>query len=174
MRDAPQTVSAPADERPDYTVEQLSVTTMAQDGRPARRLVARELRHYPAAEINLLEEPRLTLFEEAAPPWVIRSETGRVSEDGNEVFLHGPVFADRPAGDGTRAVHVKTRELFIRADEHYARTEQPLHLTSGVDWLSSAAGGELWFDEPLRLKLFGRARMKIYQPKPGQTRPRSR
>jgi lipopolysaccharide export system protein LptC len=174
VQDAPQTASVPADERPDYTVERLSMTTMAQDGKPAKRLVARELRHYPAAEINLLEEPRLTLFKEAAPPWLIRSETGRISEDGDEVFLHGPVFADRRAGDGTRAVHVKTYELFIRADEQYARTQQPLHLTSGADWLSSTTGGELWFEEPLRLKLFGRARMQIDAPQPGQTRPQRR
>jgi LPS export ABC transporter protein LptC len=129
------------------------------------------LRHYPSGEINELDEPKLTLFRDGEPPWFIRSTTGRISDDGNRIFLHGPVLVDRQAGDETRAVHIKTHELFILADEEYARTEQPLHLTSGVDWMSSATGGELWFGEPLRLKLSGRARFQFDRPRQGQTPP---
>jgi lipopolysaccharide export system protein LptC len=158
-----------ADRRPDYTVERLTVTTMEERGRPDRRLVARELRHYPIDSSNELDEPLLTLFKEGEPPWRIRSESGRISDEGDELLLQGTVFIDREAGAGTRPVHIKTSYLLVRPEEDYARTERALHLTSGADWLSSAAGAELWFGDPLRIKLFGRARLQMDQPQQPQS-----
>jgi lipopolysaccharide export system protein LptC len=150
-----------AGNQPDYTVNQLTVTTMGEAGHPSRRLVARELRHYPQDAGNELDEPRLTLYKDDEPPWHVRSNLGHVSEDGAEVLLKGPVFADRAAAGETPSIHIKTWELFIQTREQYGRTEHPVHVTSGADWLSSASGAELWFGDKLHLKLFGRARLQF-------------
>jgi lipopolysaccharide export system protein LptC len=153
-----------AERRPDYTIDLLSVTTMGLTGRPDRRLIARELRHYPDNGVNELEEPRLTVFKEGEPPWLIRSDQGHMSDDGEELLLKGPVFMDREAGEQIRPMHIKTWELTVRPKEDYARTERPVHVTSGVDWLSSASGAEIWFGEAMRLKLYGRARVQFDVP----------
>ena len=153
-----------AEREPDYTVDRFSVTVMGETGRPIRRLLARELRHYPDDGSNELEEPRLTVFKEGEPPWLVRSNRGHTTEDGDEILLLGPVFIDRAAGKGTRPAHIKTYDLFIQADEEYARTQRPVHITSGPDWASSATGGEVWFGDNLHTKLFGRARHQIDLP----------
>jgi lipopolysaccharide export system protein LptC len=157
----PGTTETRDDHRPDYTAEQIAITAMGVTGRPDRRLVARKARHYEQAGETELDDPKLTLFREDEPPWLVRSERGRISEDGKEIFLQGPVFIDRSAGGEDRAVHIKTSELLVKPDVDYAYTERPVHATSGGEWLSSTAGAELWFGDQLHLKLFGRARLQI-------------
>lgn len=160
-QEIPRNVGQTAEREPDYTVDRFTVTVMGETGRPVRRLVARESRHYPDDGGNELEEPKLTLFKEDEQPWFIVSDQGHTTEDGDEILLLGPVFIDRAAGEGTRPVHIKTYDLFIRADDEYARTERPVHITSGADWASSVTGGEFWFGDNLRARLFGRARQQI-------------
>jgi len=161
QQETPDHVGQTAEREPDYTVDRFTVTVMGETGRPVRQLTARELRHYPDDGGNELEEPRLTVFKEAEPPWRIRSKRGHATEDGDEILLLGPVFIDRAAGEEMRPMHIKTYDLFIRADDEYARTERPVHITSGADWTSSATGGEVWFGDKVRVKLFGRARQQI-------------
>jgi len=150
--------------QPDYTVESLTITTMGESGRPSRRLLAHELRHYPNGGGNELDQPRLTIFRDGEAPWTVRSNAGHINDDGEELLLTGPVFIDREAGENTREMHLKTWDLFIRAPDEYARTDRRMHLTSGADWMSSVSGGELWFGEQLRLNLFGRARLQFDFP----------
>jgi lipopolysaccharide export system protein LptC len=147
--------------RPDYTVDELTASMMDESGRLHRRLTASEARHYPDNSGSELDDPRLLLFEESAPPWVIRSARGWISEDGDELLLQGPVFIDRTADAQTRPVHLKTWELYVKPREDYAQTDQPVHLTSGADWLSSANGARVWFGKTLRIVLLGRARAQI-------------
>jgi len=158
--------------QPDHQVEGLKITTMDEDGLPRRRLIAREARHYPGGEGSELDEPRLTLFTPTGPPWLLRSERGWVAEKGEEVRLLGAVFLDREATGESPPLRVETREVFIWPDDHYARTEHPLHAISGPDWLDSASGGEAWFGEDLRARLFGRVLMEYgLQPKPEPAGP---
>jgi lipopolysaccharide export system protein LptC len=152
------------DRRPDYTVDNFTATMMGETGSPRRRLTAIELRHFADDDSNELEKPRLTLFEETAPPWRLRSETGWVSGDGNEIRLHGEVFIDREPGATTRPLHLRTRELYLKRDENYAETDLPVRATSELDWVTSANGARIWFGKDLRIKLLGRARGEIAIP----------
>lgn len=151
--------------QPDHTIEGLRVTMMDAMGRPQRRLVAREARHYPDGAGSELEEPHLTLFPEAGPPWLLKSERGWVAEKAEEVRLRGMVYLDREAGKDNPPLHVATQEVFVWPNENYARVDQPLYATSDLDWLSSPRGGEAWFGETLRAHLFGRVNLE-YRPRP--------
>jgi lipopolysaccharide export system protein LptC len=144
--------------RPDYRIDNFSATQMDESGEPHRRLSAVELRHYPDDDSNEIESPRLTLFEQSGPPWLVRSETAWVSGDGNLIRLHGEVFIDREPGARTRPVHIKTREVLLKRDEDYAETDQPVRIASELDWTTSDKGAQLWLEETLRMKLLGRVR----------------
>jgi len=151
----------PRERRPDYTVDRFSGTVMDDAGVPERRLTARELRHYPDDDSTELEQPLLTLFEEAAPPWLVRSNTGWISGDGAEVLMRGKVYIDREPASSIRPVHLTTRELLVRPDEEYAETDRPIIGTSQSDWLTSANGGRIWFGEALRIELDGPVRARF-------------
>lgn len=155
---------ADKDRRPDYTVDNFAATEMDETGKPRRRLAAIELRHYADDDSNELESPRLTVFEDAAPPWLVRSETALIPGDSDDILLQGEVFIDRERGKTTRPMHIKTRELLVKRRENYAQTSQPVHATSELDWVTSDNGAEIWFGEDLRIKLHGRARGEIATP----------
>lgn len=152
---------ASSDRRPDYTVDNFTATMMGETGAPDRRLTALELRHYPDDDSTELEQPVLTQFEDAAPPWLICSETGWISADGDQVVMRGQVFIDREADEATRPVHLRTQELLVKPREEYAETHSPVLVTSGADWLTSANGARIWFSDALRVKLTGRARIQF-------------
>lgn len=150
--------------RPDYTVNNFTATTMDETGRPYRRLVAIELRHYPDDGSNELEGPRLTLFGESGPPWLVRSERAWISEDNNLIRLQGEVFIDREAGVETRPVHMVTSELILKRDQDYAETDRPVRITSESDWMTSDKGAQVWLEDKLRANLLGRVRSESIVP----------
>lgn len=151
----------PHERRPDYTVDEFTATTMDATGVPDRRLTALELRHYPDDQGMELERPVLTVFNPAAPPWIIRSETGWVSADGDEVVLRGQVLVDRVAGETTRPLHLQTQELHVQPRQNYAQTDRPVRVTSAEDWVTSDTGAHVWFGDALRVELLGRARSRV-------------
>lgn len=158
--ESPAPAGSGAERRPDYTVENFTATTMDETGRPHRRLVADELRHYPDDGSNELDRPRLTLHVNEGPPWLVRSETAWVSEDNNLIRLHGEVYVDREAGETTRPVHMVTSEVVLRRDQDYAETDRPVWITSESDWLTSDTGAEIWMEEKLRANFRGRVHME--------------
>lgn len=150
--------------RPDYTVDNFTATEMDETGKPHRRLSAIELRHYADDDSNELQSPRLTMFEDAAPPWLVRSETARVPGNGDDILLQGEVFIDRARGEETQPMHIETRELLVKRRQNYAETDQPVRATSELDWVTSKTGAEIWLGENLRIKLLGRVRGEIAVP----------
>lgn len=165
VRDHPRESADLLTGQPDHVVTGLRATTLDELGRPQRRLVSREARHYPGGAGSELDQPRLTLFTAEGPPWQLQSELGWVSEEAEEIRLQREVFLDREAWEESPAIQVTTHELVVWPKQHYGRTDAPLHATRGLDWLTSARGGEAWFGETLRAKLFGRVSLE-YQPEP--------
>ena len=165
-------VERPAGERlPDFRVEGISATSMDESGRPDRRLSARELRHYPGDGVSELDDPVLILFKDGAPPWTVRSNSGQVSADGDQIDLHGDVRIDRAGSAETRPLHLRTEALSIEPEKEVARSDRPVQITSGEDWLSAAAGAQVWFGDDLRVELFGRTRGRMAVPAGGNTPP---
>jgi len=150
--------------RPNYTVDNFIATQMGESGTPLRRLTSTELRHYADDDTNELENPRLTLYEDAGPPWLLRSNSAWLSGDNDLMRLHGEVYIDREPGEKTRPLHLKTRELTLKRREKYAETDQPVHATSESDWVTSDNGAQIWFGDDLKVKLLGRARAEIALP----------
>ena len=162
--EAPGLKQGDGERRPDYTIDHFSVTTMDESGAPYRYLTATELRHYTDDDSKELQAPDLTLCVKTGPPWRIRSETAWISGDNNLIHLQGKVFVDRVAGPTTAPVHMKTRDLRLQRDENYARTEQPVRITSEADWMTSKNGAQVWLDGPLRVKLTGPVRGEMIAP----------
>lgn len=159
--------------RPDYRVNDFNNTMMNELGAPHRHLIADELRHYPDDDSKELDNPYLTLYVKIGPPWLVRSETAWISGDDNLIRMHGEVHIDREAGVTTQPVHLKTRELLLKQDQNYAQTDQPVWITSEDDWTTADKGAEVWLEEELRVKLWGRVRGEMISP-PGadkKTRP---
>lgn len=168
---SPELAPAPAERRPDYTVDTLAATVMDETGAPARRLIAEELRHYADDGSSELSRPFLTVYNEAVPPWEIRSQSAWISADGERILMQGEVFIDREATASLRPLHLHTSELLVEPKREYAETGRPVRLTSRGEWLTSAHGARVWLGEALRVELYGRARAQLATPFDGGDAP---
>ena len=160
-RQPPERINPSQAREPDYIVSRFSVTLMDPAGQPVRRLQGRELRHFPGGNGSEIDGPRLSLYRPGEAPWQIRAPRAWTDEDGEEIRLLGPVIIDRAASAKQPPIHIKTYDLLLHTGAQYGRTEAPIHATSRTDWLSSARGGEVWFEPPMRVHLFGRVRQQF-------------
>ncbi len=146
-----------AGHRPDYWAEGLRVVAMAPSGAPDRRLVADEMRHYPADDTSELDQPRLVVQSKDGIQWNIRAERGRVGPEGKWVLLEGAVRVQRGASPGVEPMELRSEALRVQPEAEYVETDQPVRLDSGASWVE-AVGMEAWVGGPSRIKLLSQVR----------------
>ncbi len=142
---------------PDYYVEDFSITRMDLDGKLEQTLSAERMLHYPDDDSTELTRPHLVIYEEGAPPWKIKSETGWISGDGQLMLLNGEVKIARAAAPGVRPVRIDTRDLRVRPKENYAETDEKVKIRSLGD-VQTSVGMQAWLNEPIRLKFLSKVR----------------
>jgi len=152
-----ESVKIKAEHSPDYYVEDFTVTDMDIDGKLKQTLSAERMLHYPDDDSTELTHPHLILYDESAPPWKIKSETGWVSGDGQLVLLNGAVKIDRIAAPGFRPVHITTSNLRVRPKENYAETDEKARIRSRGD-VQTSIGMQAWLNKPIRLKFLSKVR----------------
>jgi lipopolysaccharide export system protein LptC len=154
-------VATDTQRRPDFVVENLTGVTMGMNGRPARLLATPLLRHYPDDQSSEMETPVMTVFSEDAPPWIISSERGWISADGDELLLQGAVRAERASAPGLAPMVLLSSEMLVLPEVDYAETDRFAELERGDDWVTARDGMQVWFGEQMRVKLFGRNRTRL-------------
>jgi len=154
-------VATDSQRRPDYVVENLNGVIMGARGRPARLLATPLLRHYPDDDSSEVEMPVMTVFSDDAPPWVINSERGWISADGDELLLQGAVRAQRASAPNLEPVVLVSSEMLVLPEVDYAETDRFAELERGDDWVTAMDGMQVWFGEQMRVKLFGRNRTRL-------------
>jgi lipopolysaccharide export system protein LptC len=142
---------------PDYAIDRFKATSMGMNGRAEQVLEAERLLHYPDDDSTELTAPKLTVYDGELPPWRIDAEKGRVSGDGDTVFLEGGVEVNREAAAETRPVQIRTTNLRVRRSDRFAETGDPIEIQSGGSWVN-AVGMKVWFGEPVRVKLLSEVR----------------
>lgn len=130
---------------------------MADDGRPKQRLKAEKMVHFPDDDSTELTKPRLTIYDSAHPPWLVTSENGWVSGDGEILLLQGEVQIDRDEARGVEPIHILTSDLKVRPRENYAETSKDVDVRSRGERVR-ARGMQAWFNKPIHIKLLAMVR----------------
>lgn len=113
-------------ESPDYYIEDFQMTTMDEQGRPARRLEAGYMEHYPNTDIKLLQRAYLVMYESASPAWHVRASRARVSADNQVIDLMGGVQIWREDVTGSRELEVEAEDLTVYTERRYGETLKPV------------------------------------------------
>lgn len=129
-----------------------SKTQMDEFGLTDSKLTADFVENYNDNSGTEMTNPEMTLYKKNTPLWVIRSKTGHLSADGNEILMSGPVFIDRVVTKNKREISIKTTNLRVSPKRHYAETDDWTELVSGLDRISGV-GMELFYQDPLYIKL---------------------
>jgi len=128
---------------PDYYMENFVSTSLDEMGRPAYRLDADNMLHYPDNDSATLEKPHLIVFRGEEEFWDIRAESGLVLDKGESVMLQGEVVILRVTTGGAQALQIYTSDLTVRPDEKYAETAAEVTIKDGRG-VTQAVG--MWAD----------------------------
>jgi len=127
---------------PDYWVENFTATSMGTDGAPRHVLTAAKMTHYPDNDSTDLVRPRLTDFPVNLPPIHSQALAGKVSSNGEQVWLTGEVKVIREAGNGQSELTVTTDYLHVIPDKSLVQTDRKIVMhNAGTE--VSAVGMEL-------------------------------
>ncbi|WP_298138844.1 LPS export ABC transporter periplasmic protein LptC [Acidiferrobacter sp.] len=108
------TLAQAAPKRPDYYIDQATLTAMDRRGRPRFILTAQRLVHFSRGRRTLLIRPRLTQFGRHAITTTI-ARKGYVSPHGHVLTMRGHVrvFRGKTAQLGPTEVHTHTLTVHL-------------------------------------------------------------
>ena len=144
---------------PDYFSLEYVKWEMDEAGRLKSKLIAKTMTHYADDNTTHLELPEMVLIKEATPPWIIRSETGVLSADGQDLLLNGKAVTTRAAGQNVRALTINSSNMRVKPNLNYAETDEWVELLSPPN-RTEGVGMKLNYSEPIRIELFSKVRGK--------------
>ncbi len=160
MPDDQRTVESVLHE-PDYYMTQFEATALNLNGKPAHKLYADKMQHYPDDDSATLDKPHLMLFRSEEEFWDIRAETGLVSNGGASLFLQGEVIIMRVNATHSPPLQLYTSDLTVRPDDKIVETAAPVTIKDGRG-VTTAVG--MWADLNQRqVKLLSNVR-GVYEP----------
>ncbi|HEY5852321.1 MAG TPA: LPS export ABC transporter periplasmic protein LptC [Lysobacter sp.] len=117
--------------RPDYTLHDFVLTVLDEQGKEAFTLSAPRMDRDPREKTLAIATPLFVIPPKAgtkASPWEVRSQTGWVSEKGEEVRLQGGVKAQSTNADG-KPVRIDTEHLNVFPEDKRATSTAAVTVT---------------------------------------------
>jgi lipopolysaccharide export system protein LptC len=115
---------------PDYIINDLSVTALNEYGKPHYLMAAQEMIHYPDDDSTHMVDPQLTSLYADHAPIRVSARRGKVSSDGDQIFLYDDVEVVREAGATQSKMTFTTSYLHVLPDQDLADTDQPVTIVS--------------------------------------------
>jgi lipopolysaccharide export system protein LptC len=137
---------------PDYFMENFTVTSMNEAGRPHYFMEAQYMAHFPDDDTTRFVKPHLTIYQEDVAPWTVDSEHALATAGGKEVHLMGNVIMQRPDTPEQAGLKLTTKDLLVRPDDEYAETNQPVTIVD-ASGIVNAVGMQVYMrDEKVLLQ----------------------
>lgn len=109
---------------PDYLVSNFITTTYNREGKAELVLSAAQMVHFPDDDSTELSLPRVLQARPSQPRMTVRAERGKVSREGDEIFLHDNVLLVREAHEAHPEARMTTSFLHILRDRALVRTDR--------------------------------------------------
>jgi lipopolysaccharide export system protein LptC len=147
---------------PDYFMENFTVTSMNEAGRPHYLMEAQYMAHFPDDDTTRFVKPHLIVFQEDVAPWTVDSEHALATTGGKEVHLMGEVIMQRPDTPAQAGLKLTTKDMLVRPDDEYAETKQPVTIVDESGTVN-AVGMQVYMQDE-KLLLLSRVR-GVYEVK---------
>ena len=109
---------------PDYLVTNFTTTTYNRDGHAETELAAAQMQHYPDDDSTDVTGPRLVQSKPEQPRFTVQAERGKISREGDEIFLYDHVVLVRDAIGDEPPARMTTSFLHILRDRGLVRTDR--------------------------------------------------
>jgi lipopolysaccharide export system protein LptC len=112
---------------PDYLIDNFTTTTYNPQGKAETVLSAAEMQHYPDDDSTDLVAPRVMQSKPDQPRFTVQADRGKISREGDEIFLYDNVVLTREADAQTPEARMTTSFLQIERDRSLVRTDREVH-----------------------------------------------
>lgn len=109
---------------PDYLVTNFTTTTYNSDGHADTILAAAQMQHYPDDDSTEVTAPRVVQSKPEQPRLTVNADRGKISREGDEIFLYDHVLLVREADAAEPAARMTTSFLHILRDRALVRTDR--------------------------------------------------
>lgn len=152
----------PGENSPDYTAENITVTTFGPDGNPQRRLIGRRMLHYSDDRTDVTE-PELVAFEPSKPKVIAKARRGWTNDGGQTIEFEGQVSLDRAAWKNSAAMSFRTTKLTAYPDTERFVSSVPVAFAWGED--RTTAGSMVYDNARGTISLSGNVKTHIVRQK---------
>ena len=149
---------------PDYLVNNFTTTTYNRQGKAETVLSAAEMQHYPDDDSTDLAAPRVMQARPAQPRFTARADRGKISREGDEIFLYDNVVLVREADAARPEARMTTSFLHILRDRSLVRTDREVFFEE--DGRSLRGRGMEYFNETRELFLRSDVHARFEAKKP--------
>jgi lipopolysaccharide export system protein LptC len=146
-----------AENSPDFFSSGYYKKEMDQNGVAKSELWADKMEHFKTDGATHLQQPVMTLYNPDTAPWVIKSDSGIMAADGDNLQLNGHAVISREASANSSALKVTTSDLRVKLSINYAETSAWADLVSPPNQ-TSGTGMEVTFAKPIHLKLLSKVK----------------
>ena len=121
---------------PDYLVVNFTTTTYNREGAAESMLSATRMVHFPDDDTTELTAPRVVQTKPDQPKMIVRADRGKLSRDGEDIYLYDNVVLEREAGAGQTAARLTTEYLQVVRDRSLVRTDREVKIVEETRALS--------------------------------------
>lgn len=148
----------PSESSPDYTAQNVSLTTFNEKGEPVRRLSAAKMLHYSDDRTDT-ENPKLETLERGKPRVTATAARGWSHDGGETAVFDGGVKVTREAWQKSPAMSFSAQSVTVYPDTERFVTKTPVTLTRGRD--TTTASGMAYDHVNGTVELTGSVRTRI-------------
>ncbi|MFP7722055.1 LPS export ABC transporter periplasmic protein LptC [Lysobacter sp. A3-1-A15] len=149
---APQAATPEPGGMPDYVLNDFELVALNAEGRESFTLEAPRLARDPGVRSMDIETPVFTIPDSSAQDrttgtWVVKSKTGWISADGDELRLRGDVRADSTGGGKPLAMRSQELNVFPETERATSAVEvtvtEPGFILTGHNLEADLASGNI-------------------------------
>lgn len=118
---------------------------------------AEKMFHYNHDGTVHLQRPDIRFFSPDNPPWIIKADSGVLSNAGKELWLNGAVMASRAASMSGRGIAINTSQVKVLPESADAETVEWAELKSSPD-VTTGVGLKLHYADPVKITLLNQVR----------------
>lgn len=113
----------------DWQAQNIVTTQYDQQGMLASELISPQVIHLAKANIAILTQPQLKLFDPQKQPWNITAKEARVTDGkGEKIELLNGVVMHQERGPNNNEETITTAELTVFPQQQLAETRKPIRL----------------------------------------------
>lgn len=144
---------------PDFFSTGYVKLEMNETGVAENEIFAEHMTHFSDDGTVEMTKPVMTFYNNKTPPWVVKSESGYLSADRNDLFLKGKVHITRAKAAGVIPITVNTTNLQVKPKKNFAETADWAELIAPPSWVTGV-GMKVYFQQPIHLEFVSKVRSR--------------